>query len=327
MCDLDRMKKALLAGTVLLLTVGYGFIAAKAQPSASSSEKTAVSTKPPSASRPTLMLLTAGAAPRQMIRFKPAVNSKQIATMSMAMDMGLSVVGKAMPINRLPTTVLTFETLVTQIDPNGDIHYQFQYTNVDLVGTSKLPTDLRAQLRTRLQQLKGVRGAVVTDNRGQTKSGKFDLPPEMDDANKQVLKQMTHSVEQLSSPVPEPALGVGAKWQVIAAPKLNGIAIKQITTYELVSFQTGGMTLNVTLAQQAPPQQMNATGLPNGRTMRLKSLSGMGKGQVTMRFDRLMPINSTMISQLRSEMESPDPHGIPMKMTTNTKMALTLKSQ
>ncbi len=321
------MKKALFVGTVLLLTVGHGFISVRAQPSTLAPQKPVVSPKPPSASRPILRLLTAGAAPRQIIRFKPTVNSKQIATMSMGMSMGLSVVGKAMPINKLPTMVTTFETLVTQIDPNGDIHYQFEYTNVDLEGASKLPTDLRTQLRTQLQQLKGVRGAVVTDSRGQTKSGKFDLPREMDDANKQVLKQMTHSVEQLSSPVPEPALGIGAKWQVIAAPKLNGIAIKQITTYELVSFQAGGMTLNVTVTQQAPPQQMTATGLPNGRTMRLKSLSGMGKGQVTMKFDRLTPINSSMISQLRSEMESPNPPGMPMKMITNTQMELTLKSK
>jgi Family of unknown function (DUF6263) len=321
------MKRALLAGTVLLLTVGYGFIAAKAQQSTSAPEQSVVAPKPPlSSSRPTLTLLTTGATPRQMIRFKPAVNSKQVATMSMDMDMGLSIANKSMPSNKLPTTVLTFETLVNQIDPNGDIHYQFRYTNVDVVGTSKLPSTLVAQLRTQLQNLKGVRGVVVVDSRGQTKSGKFDLPPELDSANKQMLKQITHSVEQLSAPVPEPALGVGAKWQVVSAPKLNGIAIKQITTYELVSFQTGGMTLNVTLTQQAPPQQMNAMGLPNGRTMMLRSLSGTGKGQVTMRFDRLMPLNSSMISQLRSEMESPNPPGV-MKMTTNMKMRLNLRSQ
>lgn len=321
------MKRALFVGTILLLTVRYGFIAAKAQQSTVTPEKSAVTPKPPlSASRPTLRLLTAGAVPRQIVRFKPTVNSKQIVTMSMAMNMGLLIANKSMPTNKLPDTAITFETLVNQIDPNGDIHYQFQYTNVDIVGASKLPADLLVQLRTQLQKLKGVRGMVVVDSRGQTKSGKFDLPPELDSANKQMLKQISHSVEQLFSPVPESALGVGAKWQVVSTPKLNGIVLQQITTYELMSFQTGGMTLNVTLAQQAPPQQMNATGLPNDRTMTLKSLSGMGKGQVTMRFDRLMPIHSTMVSQLRSEMESPNPPGV-MKMTTNTKMELMLKSQ
>jgi Family of unknown function (DUF6263) len=321
------MKRALLVGTVLLLSVGYGFTAAKAQqPSTLAPEKPVVMPKP-SASRPTLALLTVGAAPRQVVRFRLAVNSKQVATMSMAINMGLSIAGKAMPTNKLPTTVLTFETLVNQIDPNGDIHYQFQYMNVEVTEVANLPPDLVTQFRTQLQKLKGIRGAVVVDSRGQTKSGKFVLPPELDSANKQMLRQITQSVEQLSSPVPEPALGVGAKWQVISAPKLNGIAIKQTTTYELVSFQTGGMTLNVTLAQQAPPQQMNATGLPKGRTMRLKSLSGAGKGQITVKFDRLMPIDSSMISQLRSEMESPNPPAGNMKMTTNTKMTLNLKSQ
>ncbi len=321
------MKRALLAGTVLLLTVGSGYIAAKAQQSTLAPEKPVLAPKPPVPTpRPTLKLLTTGTTPRQLIRFKPAINSKQIATMSMDMEMGLLIANKSMPINKLPTTVLTFETLVNQIDPDGDIHYQFRYTNVDVVGASKLLPTLVGQLRTQLQKLKGFQGLVVADSRGQTKSGKFNLPPELDNASKQMLKQITHSVEQLSSPVPEPALGVGAKWQVVSAPKLNGIAIQQITTYELVSFQTDGMTLNVMLAQQAPPQQMNATGLPNDRTLMLKSLSGMGKGQATVKFDRLMPLNSSMISQMRSEMESPNPPGV-MKMTTNTRMELTLKSK
>jgi hypothetical protein len=319
------MKKVLMTGTILLLSVGCGFMAAKAQQSTSAPRPIAP-TQPP-ASRPTLELLTEGAAPRQILRFKPTVNSKQVATMTMAMDMGMSIAGKPMPIKKLPATVTTFETLVDQIDPNGDIHYQFQYTNVDLVGDSKLPSDLLAQLRTQIQKLKGIRGTVVVDDRGQTKSGKFDLPPDLDLSTKQMLKQMSHSVEQLSSPVPEPALGVGAKWRVVSAPKLNGMNLKQTTTYELKSFQEGGMMLKVALAQQAPSQQMNAAGLPNGRTMTLKSLSGTGQGQTTVKFDRLIPLNSSMISQLRSEMESPNPPGAPMKMTTNTKMELTLNSK
>ncbi len=319
------MKKVLLIGTALVLSGGCGLMAAVAQQSTSGPKPAATAKSPPS--RPFLELLTAGVTPRQMLRFKPKVNTKQIATMTMGMDMGMAISGQPVPIYKLPGTVMTFETLVDRIDPNGDIQYQFRYTDMDVMGDSKLPSDQLNQLRAHLQKLKGVRGTVVTDDRGQTKSGKFDLPPDLDGANKQMLKQMSHSVEQLSSPVPEPALGVGAKWRVISSPKFNGMNLRQVATYELLSFQEGGMTLRVTLDQKAPPQQMTATGLPNGKTLNLKSLVGTGQGQTVVKLDRLIPLSSNMTSQLNSEMESPNPSRVPMKMTTNTKMELTLKSK
>jgi hypothetical protein len=319
------MKKVLSIATALLLSGGCGLMAAVAQQSTSGPKPTATTQSPPS--QPIVELLTAGATPRQSLRFKPAVNSKQIATMTMNMAMGLTIAGQPTPINQLPATVMTFETLVDQIDPNGDIHYQFRYTNVDLVGGSKLPPAQRAQLRTQLQKLKGIQGKVVVDNRGQTKFGKFDLSPDLNSTDKQMLKQISHSVEQLSSPVPEPALGVGATWRILSSPKLNGLTLKQITTYKLVSIQDGAMTLDVTLEQQAPPQPMAAAGLTNGRTLNLKSLVGTGQGQTIVKLDRLIPVSSSMSSQLRSDMESPNPSGAPMKMTTSTKMELTLKSK
>jgi hypothetical protein len=322
--EFESMKKVLCFGTALLLSGGCGVMAAAQQPAIA--PKPAVTPNPPP-SRPVVELLSAGAEPRQILRYKPAVKSKQTATMTMNMEMGLSIAGEAVPIGNLPGTAITFETLIDRVDPNGDIHYQFRYTNVTLVGSSKLPPAQRAQLLTQLQKLKGIRGTVVVDDRGQTKFGKFDLPPDLDNADKKMLKQISNSVEQLSSPLPEPALGVGAKWRVSSAPKLNGMQLKQVTTFDLVGVQAGSMTLNVVQEQQAPPQQMSTTQLPKGKTLNLTSLVGKGQGQIWVKLDRIVPITSKLSAQMQSKMESPDPSGNPMKMTTDIKMQLNLKSQ
>lgn len=324
--EFEPMKKVLCIATALLLSGGYGVMTAVAQQPAIAAPKPTSTLSPPP-SRPVVELLSAGAEPRQILRYKPAVKSKQTATMTMNMEMALSIAGEAVPIGNLPDTAITFETLVNRVDPNGDIYYQFRYTNVDLVGNSKLPPAQRAQLLTQIRKLKGVRGTVVVDDRGQTKFGKFDLPPDLDSGDKKMLKQISNSVEQLSSPLPEPALGVGAKWRVSSAPKLNGIQLKQVTTFELVGIQAGSMTLNVAQEQQALPQQMSTTQLPKGKTLNLKSLTGKGQGQLFVKLDRIVPINSNLSAQMQSEMESPDPSGTPMKMTTNMKMQLNLKSQ
>jgi hypothetical protein len=322
--EFESMKKVLCLGSALLLSGGCGVMAAAQQPAIA--PKPAATPNPPP-SRPVVELLSAGAEPRQILRYKPAVKSKQTATMTMNMEMGMSIAGEAVPIGNLPGTAITFETLVNRVDPNGDIHYQFRYTNVDLVGSSKLPPAQRAQLLTQVQKLKGIRGTVVVDDRGQTKFGKFDLPPDLDGADKKMLKQISNSVDQLSSPLPEPALGLGAKWRVISAPKLNGMQLKQITTFDMVSVQAGSMTLNVVQEQQAPPQQMSPTQLPKGKTLNLKSLAGKGQGQILVKLDRIVPITSNLSAQIQSEMEAPEPSGKPMTMTIDMKMLLNLKSQ
>jgi hypothetical protein len=324
------MKKVLWIGTALLLSCGCGVMTAISQQPAAAQPVAApnpTATPKPAPSRPIVELLSVGAEPRQILRYKPAVKSKQTAIMTMNMQMALSIAGEAVPIGNLPGTAITFETLVDRVDPNGDIHYQFRYTNVDLVGSSQLPPAQRAQLLTQIQKLKGVRGTVVVDDRGQTKFGKFDLPPDLDVADKKMLRQISNSVEQLSSPLPEPALGVGAKWRVLSTPKLNGMQIQQVTTFDLVSVQAGRMTLNVVQEQQAPPQQVSATQLPKGKTLNLKSLVGKGQGQLFVKLDRIVPITSNLSAQIQSEMEAPEPSGKPMTMTIDMKMLLNLKSQ
>jgi hypothetical protein len=319
------MKKVLWIGTALLLSGGCGVMAAVAQQPAVAPKPAA--TAKPAPSRPVVELLSAGAEPRQILRYKPAVKSKQTAIITMNMEMGMSISGEAVPIGNLPGTAITFETLVDRVDPNGDIHYQFRYTKVELVGDSKMPSAQRAQLLTQIQKLKGIRGTVIVDDRGQTKFGKFELPPDLDSADKKMLKQISNSVEQLSSPLPEPALGIGAKWRVSSAPKLNGMQLKQVATFELVGVQAGGMTLNVVQEQQAPPQSISTTQMPTGKALNLKSLVGKGQGQMFVRLDRMVPITSNLSAQIQSEMEAPEPSGKPMIMKIDMKMRLDLKSQ
>jgi hypothetical protein len=318
------MNKVLLVGSVLLLTAGWGLMTqAQQTPAPAPASPTAQPTKP------IVELLSMGAEPRQLLRFKPALNSKQIGSMTMRMDMGLSIAGKAAPRNKVPATVMTFETTVTKIDSNGNIHYQFRYTQADLVGDSSVPPAALKELRAQLQNLKGISGTVVVDNRGQTQLGKFDLPERLDSKVKLTLKQISRSVEQLSAPLPEPAIGLGAKWRVTTSPTIGGIRLTQSATYELTKLQKDRATLRVAIAQQASPQQaIEATGLPKTASFTLKSLVGSGQGQTDIKLDRLIPLYSSMAVQSNSAMEVANVSAKgPMTMETDTKMELTLKSK
>ena len=98
--------------------------------------------------------------------------------MTIKMDMEISASGRSSPAAKIPVSVMTFETKVTKIDPNGDIHYEFAYTNADIIGdTGNIPpAGTRDAMRSSLKSMVGMKGSFIMDNRGFYKGGSIILP-------------------------------------------------------------------------------------------------------------------------------------------------------
>jgi hypothetical protein len=224
---------------------------------------------------------------------------------------------------------MAFETKVTKIDPNGDIHYESAYTNVDITrDTGNIPPAALDAMRSTLKSMVGLKGSFIMDNRGFHKGGNFILPEGADNNLKQMVRQMSKSLEQVASPLPAEAVGKGAKWRVSSSSNFSGIKVNDISTYELASWQDGVASVNVSVEQQANPQNITSPQLPRGTTLTLKSLASQGRGATTMRLDRLIPVRSTWSVSSNSEMsaktagssqESP--------ITTKMVMEMTLESK
>ncbi|MEG4418108.1 DUF6263 family protein [Microcoleus sp. LAD1_D5] len=278
---------------------------------------------------PQVELLNPGVEPRQQLRLKPAINVKQTTVMTIKMDMDISASGRSSAAAKIPVSVMTFETKVTKIDPNGDIYYEFAYTNADIVGDTgnTQPAALNA-MRSALKNMVGVKGSFIMDNRGFHKGGDIILPEGSDNNVKQMVRQMSKSLEQLASPLPAEAVGKGAKWRVSSSSNFSGINVNDIATYELASWQDGVASLNVSIEQQANPQNITSPQLPPGATLTLKSFASQGRGAATMRLDRLIPFRSTVSISSNSEMSAKNA-GSSQESTIKTKMAMemTLESK
>jgi Family of unknown function (DUF6263) len=319
------MKKALITASLLLLTGGWGLHSAS---SVTAQPARFTPPTPQAVAKPHLELLSSGAEPRQELRFRPVLKAQQQGIMTLNMDMVVSLAGNPRPKTKMPATVMKFTTTLTKIDPNGDIHYQFRYTNVDVKSDASLPPSALAKLRSQLQKIKGLSGTVVVDNRGQTISGNFAIPKGADAMMRQMVDQMSQSIDQFSAPVPAAAVGVGAKWRVTTTPTMSGVKLQQTATYELVKSQNGVVTLNVAVAQQAAAQPINTPGLPTGSTLTLKSLNSTGQGQTMMRFDQLIPLNAQLTMQSNSTMAANNPTtGKPLAIGTDTTMNILLVAQ
>ncbi|MEG4349231.1 DUF6263 family protein [Microcoleus sp. LAD1_D3] len=328
------MKKRQFIASLCLVSAGW---AIELSPASLSAETPLVVQQPaPGVSAPVrnsktpqVELLNPGVEPRQQLRLKPAINVKQTTVMTVKMDMDISASGQSSAAAKIPVSVMTFETKVTKIDPNGDIYYEFAYTNADIVGDTgnTQPAALNA-MRSALKNMVGVKGSFIMDNRGFHKGGDIILPEGADNNVKQMVRQMSKSLEQLASPLPAEAVGKGAKWRVSSSSNFSGINVNDIATYELASWQDGVASLNVSIEQQANPQNITSPQLPPGATLTLKSFASQGRGAATMRLDRLIPFRSTVSISSNSEMSAKNA-GSSQESTIKTKMAMemTLESK
>ena len=245
--------------------------------------------------KPTLKVLEYGQEPKQKLRLKPVVGTEQTSIMTMDMDMSMSVKGRELPNIKLPGTKVTIDTKITQVEPNGDVYYDFVYSDVTVTKKAEVQPQVLKAMESKIKQLKGIKGKGIIDEIGNTKKIEIDLAQLKDPTLKPMLEQLSNSLSQMSSSIPNEAVGIGAKWLVTNQVNSNGINIKQLETHELVSVTNGIATTKVTVQQQGKPnQKIKLPGLPKGAKITLKKYSGTGEGESKFGLGRLMPIQSNV---------------------------------
>jgi Family of unknown function (DUF6263) len=323
------MKKILLITSVLFLSAGSAIelssTTSRAETPILVQQLVQDKSRPytPSTS-PQVQLLNLGTEPRQQLRLKPILDISKTTTMIVKMEMGVSTADKSFNVNKVPTMILTIDTKATKIDKNGDIHYDFSYTNADIVSdTPNLSTAVLDAMRSAVKKMVGLKGSFIMDSRGAHKGGDFILPQGADDNLKQIVQNMSKSLQQLASPLPAEAVGKGAKWRISFPSNASGMNVNQMATYELISLQDGVATLKTTVEQQANPQNLTSPQIPAGSTVSLKSFASQGQGEVIMRLDQLMPVRSVVSINSNTEM-TVKIAGNPEELTMRTKMLMEM---
>jgi hypothetical protein len=327
------MKKTLFLASFCLASAG---LAIELSPASLSAETPLVVQQPAGGAQeplrttklPQIELLNPGAEPRQELRLKPAINVTETVVMTLKMDLKMSLGARPLPAVKVPASVFTMEAKVTKIEANGDIHSEFAYTNAELVGdTANFPAPVLDSMRSSIKSTIGIKGSFITDNRGFYKGGGIIVPEGTETKAKQMLQQMSKSLEQLSTPLPAEAVGKGAKWRVISGSDFTGLNLNNIATYELTDLQDGTVALNVSIEQQANSQNVTSPQLPAGTTLTLKSLASSGRGSVAWRLDRLMPFRSTASVSSNSEMSVKNAGSSEESITMKMDMEMTLESK
>jgi hypothetical protein len=182
------------------------------------------------------------------------------------------------------------------------------------------------QVKSMLKALVGSTGTAVVSNRGVTRESKLNLNESASPQIKSALGGVVQSLDQLSNPLPEEPIGVGAKWEVGTRLEQNGLKVQQVTTYELVALEGASGKLKISMKQSADPQKVSAAGMPPGMQAQLKSFSSTGSGESSFDLGRIVPSSSNVSASTDMSL-STSIQGQTQAMSTHMKMDMKISDK
>ncbi len=231
-------------------------------------------------------VLSPGSTPRTPLRYQPRAGLQEIMDMTMVMGTTIEVGETSTDVN-LPPVTISARLQVTEVAPNGDVTYALGFTKLSVAeGTS---SEIAGAIQRGAAGITTVKASGVVSRLGVNTSVKLDTSGITDASMKDTLTQLNQSIQNLSLPLPEEPLGVGARWEARNAVETGGMTLFQKTEYELVSIDGLALSIRVKVDQTAPPQPVNNPDLPAGTTARLTNMLSSGTGTVALKLDSLVP--------------------------------------
>lgn len=275
--------------SVLIMTLAAAATAHGAQPPA------ATQPAPAAPAGPQIVLLDAGAAPGRRLRLTPKVGASHAVELTLHGETEHTLAdGQQLTAEVTPPITYAIRTVVTGIDPGGDIAFDFECTGIAVLDDPGTPPQIVEAMRQGLQSLVGLRGTGVCSDRGDTRRTDLVLPPDLDPRLRPHAEGIRDLVSQVATPLPQEPVGVGGSWEARSQIDQNGIVINQTVTYTLTASAGDRIELNVELAHDAATQTVRAPGMPPGATGTLKAFNTKGAGRSVLNLDRILPLDSSL---------------------------------
>jgi len=282
--------------------------------------------KPPAAaSTHAAKLLEAGTEPRQVLRLHPQLGDKQTVSLTLKIGLDLRIGQTPSQAMNMPSIQMSMDTTVKSVSPEGDILYDVVMGNASVAEEADANPQIAQVLKSAFSGFKGLPGSGAVSDRGFTKGIEMKAPAGTDPQLRQAVGQMSESFARLFVPVPEEAVGPGARWEVKMPVKSGDMTIDQTAAYQLVSLEGNRVTVKDTVQQEASNQKIHNPAMPS-LMVDLKKMSGKGGGDVAFDLTRLLPREGTSLFVSESVMEV-DMGGQKNAMTVKTTANVRLEGK
>jgi hypothetical protein len=198
--------------------------------------KTALEAPAP-APKSNIKVTDAGAEPRKALRFHIAPADKQSVIMTLKVNIDpatAAALGAAAAQNPSPAITVPWDVTIQNVATNGDVSYEAVIGEVNVVSDTNTPPAAALAAKTVFAALKGTITGVISSS-GVSKKVEGKAPPGLDLQLRQIYDTIKEAISNPSVPLPDEAIGVGAKWEVKIPNKSQGASMDQTAAFELVS--------------------------------------------------------------------------------------------
>lgn len=244
---------------------------------------------------PELVLRSPGAAPRRMLRYRLVPGTQETLVMTMDMAIRTDVPGMAATPVEIPTVEMTMQIAVADKRSESEARYDFVLQDTAVTGKSGMMPEVVEATRVALEQTEGMGGRAIVDTRGFNRELELELPSGMLPQMKQMMDSAAQGLDRMSTPLPAEAVGKGARWELRQEIEQNGVALEQVSRFELIELDGNRGRLKITVTQRGDEQPMDVPGMPEG-SAKLIELSSTGAGEIRFDLDRLVPISHLDLS-------------------------------
>jgi hypothetical protein len=265
-------------------------------------------------------LLEPGAEPRKVLRFSPKPGDKQSMLMTMKIGMAIRTGDAPEQPLKLPTMKLVMDVTITNVTPDGDINYEIVTSDASVESDPDVIAQVAEAMKNAVAGMKGIGGKGTISSRGVSKGAEIKAPEGADPQVTQFVEQMKETMARVATPLPEEAVGAGAKWEVKTPVKSQGINLNQTEDFQLASMDDERAAVKTSFTQTASNQKISNPMMP-GSKVDLTKMTGKGTGEVSLAFAQILPSEAS--AELNQEMAMSMTVG-GQKQTMGMKMDLNL---
>jgi hypothetical protein len=237
-------------------------------------------------------LIAAGSSPRSVLRLALTEGDVVRREMETIQHVEQSIDGQSTNAVNAPPIVMTLETTVDAVAPDGAAELSFAYTDVTITDDGSLTAAELGQLDTALAPLESVRGTQSITARNQVLDAEIEGLEGFDATLTETMSQLSDQAGATAVPFPKEKVGVGARWQGVTALRVNGIDVRQTYEYELREREGDHVVIGVSYVQSAPPQRAELPGTPKGTVVRVTKFRVTGSGEATVDLTEPLPTAS-----------------------------------
>jgi hypothetical protein len=266
-----------------------------------------------------LQILDYGAEPRTPLRYKFEVGKTERAMMEMTMSMATELNGKLVPATSLPPTRTTMLLRVTEVAADGSARLEFETQSAESPVGQVTGQANQAALDRTLAGLSMLKGWYRTDTRGRVLETGVTLPEGfVPDMAKPMMDEMMNAASDAMEQLPEEALGLGARWQVVQNFDIGGMKMSQGQEYTLRARSGNRVEFATKIIQPANP---DVSVMPLVPGMSIHSVSS-GSGTTVIDLHALSPTMTMEINTTTTMSSASQNKSMPTKMVMQMKMTV-----